>query len=94
MVVQRIAKKAKKRCKKWRKKVPKRGQNILVTYKTSSGLKLGTLVWRERKTFRAGFVSRQTRTTPDNDDYEADAATDDDGDGDDDAGAGADADVN
>ena len=67
-----IKKEAKKRCKKG-------GKNVVVTYRTSSGLKRGTLELRERKTFRAGFVSRQTQTTP-GDEYEADAATDDDDD--------------
>ena len=70
---QQISKKeAKKRCKKG-------GKNVVVTYRTSSGLKRGTLELRGRKTFRAGFVSRQTQTMPD-DEYEADAATDDDDD--------------
>ena len=85
MVVRRIAKRCKKRSNKLAKKKPKKrckkgGKNVVVTYRTSSGLKRGTLELRGRKTFRAGFVFRQTRTMPGDDYDDDDDATGDDGD--------------
>ena len=64
----RIAKRH-KRCKKGGNGCKKgRANNVVVTYRTSSGLKRETLVLRARRTFREGFVAQQTQTTPDNDD--------------------------
>ena len=58
--------KVQKRCKKGARGCKKGWtNNVVVTYRTSSGLKQGTLALSARRTFREGFVSRQTQTTPD-----------------------------
>ena len=62
--MRRLYKEKQKAAKKGGQEGAKKGQNVVVTYRTSSGLKQGTLELQARRTFRAGFVSRQTQTTP------------------------------
>ena len=51
-------------CAAQRARKVQKGMWSAPTYRTSSGWRRGTLVWWERKTFRGGFVSRRTQTTP------------------------------
>ena len=43
------------------------GKIVVATYRTSCGLKQGTLELRAHKTFHAGSDARQIQTTPDGD---------------------------
>ena len=74
---QKDTKGAKKDVKREQGGAKKGASNVVVTYRTSSGLKREILVLRAHRTFHGGFVSQQTQTMPDDDDDDYDDDEDD-----------------